>query len=171
MKYVLDVSVALCWVMRRALTPKALALRDDYRKSVHELISPSIFSAEAASGLTKSERQRLIAVGQARRLLADILGDAPQQHPYDPLLYRATDISSQTRAVLYDCLYVALAEQQNCELITADDKLINALQGQFSFILLLASLPGIQLSQENLSANSRRGGTGGHSARLGWPYR
>jgi|SRR5579871_1652443 len=101
MKYVLDVSVALCWVMRRALTSKALALRSDYRHSVHELIAPSIFTAEAASALTKSERQKLIVAGQARRLLADILGDVPQLHPYDPLLYRATDISSQTRAGLY----------------------------------------------------------------------
>jgi predicted nucleic acid-binding protein len=45
------------------------------------------------------------------------------------------------RTGFYDCLYVALAEQENCELVTADDKLINALQGQFSFILSLASLP------------------------------
>src|SRR5262245_18575806 len=141
MKYVLDVSVALCWVMRRALTPKALALRYDYRQSIHVLIAPSVFSAESASALTKSERQKLIPAGQARRLLADILSDVPQLHPYDPLLYRATDISSQTRTGLYDCLYVALAEQENCELVTADDKLINALQRQFSFIVSLASLP------------------------------
>jgi hypothetical protein len=94
MKYALDASVALCWVIQRPLTPKALRLRDDYRKGVHQLLAPSVFSAEAASALTKCERQKLIRVGQARRLLADILGDAPLLHPYDPLLYRAADISS-----------------------------------------------------------------------------
>jgi len=31
MNYILDASVALCWVMRRPLTPKTLQLRDDYR--------------------------------------------------------------------------------------------------------------------------------------------
>ena len=45
------------------------------------------------------------------------------------------------RTGFYDCLYVALAEQENCELVTADDKLINALHRQFPFILSLASLP------------------------------
>ena len=43
---------------------------------------------------------------------------------YQPLLQRATAISSQARIGVYDCLYVALAEHENCELVTADGKLI-----------------------------------------------
>src|SRR5437764_5957293 len=31
------------------------------------------------------------------------------------------DISSQLRQSVYDCLYVALAERESCELVTADD--------------------------------------------------
>jgi predicted nucleic acid-binding protein len=141
MTYVLDVSVALCWVLRRPLSPKALRLREDFRKSIHELIAPSVFPAEAASGLTKAERQQLIPVGQAPVLLADILSTAPILHPYDPLLYRATQLSSQTRSSLYDCLYVALAGREHCELVTADDKLLRNLQAQFPFLVSLASLP------------------------------
>ena len=59
MKYVLDASVALAWVIPRPLTQKALALRDDYRTAIHEFIAPSTFLAEIASGLTKAERQKL----------------------------------------------------------------------------------------------------------------
>jgi predicted nucleic acid-binding protein len=62
-------------------------------------------------------------------------------YPYEPLLDRAVDISSQTRCGLYDCLYVALAEREGCELVTADDKLIKNLRPHFPFILSLASLP------------------------------
>jgi predicted nucleic acid-binding protein len=51
------------------------------------------------------------------------------------------DISSKTRGSFYDCLYVALAEREGCELVTADDKLIKNLQPQFPFIISLASLP------------------------------
>lgn len=65
----------------------------------------------------------------------------PHQYPYQPLLQRATAISSQARIGVYDCLYVALAERENCELVTADDKLIKKLQGQFPFIVPLTSLP------------------------------
>ena len=50
-----------------------MRLRDDYRKSLHELIAPSSLPAETASGLTKAERQKLIPVGDARPLLAQIL--------------------------------------------------------------------------------------------------
>ena len=44
MRYVLDASVAFCWVMPRPLSAKALRLRDEYRKSLHELIAPAICS-------------------------------------------------------------------------------------------------------------------------------
>ena len=70
-----------------------------------------------------------------------MLSTPPILYPLDPLFYRAVDISSRMRTGFYDCLHVALAEQENCELVTADDKLINALQRQFPFILSLASLP------------------------------
>jgi hypothetical protein len=44
----------------------------------------------------ESERQKLITAGQGTILLADILTTPPVLHPYDPLLFRATDISSRT---------------------------------------------------------------------------
>jgi predicted nucleic acid-binding protein len=141
MRYVLDASVAACWVLRNPLHAKALKLRTEHQQNIHELIAPSHFPGEIASALTKAERQKLIPVGGARRLIQDILNTSPVLYAIDSLFYRAVEISSQTRTAFYDCLYVALAEQENCELVTADDKLVNALQKQFSFILSLAALP------------------------------
>src|SRR6185295_11617353 len=106
MRYVLDVSAALCWVLPRPASARAVRLRAECVQGVHSLIAPSIFAAEAASALTKAERQRLIPVGQASLLLADILTTSPAVHPYELLLARAVQISSQTRGGLYDCLYV-----------------------------------------------------------------
>jgi predicted nucleic acid-binding protein len=51
------------------------------------------------------------------------------------------NIASQMRVGVYDCLYVALAERENCEMVTADDKLIKNLQPSFPFIVALGSLP------------------------------
>jgi predicted nucleic acid-binding protein len=62
-------------------------------------------------------------------------------HAYLPLLPRDYEVSSQTRKGVYDCLYVALAEREGCELLTADVKLIANLQPKFPFITPLASLP------------------------------
>ena len=141
MKYVLDASVASCWVIPRPLTPKAVRLRDEYQRQIHELLAPAIFFDEVAGALTKAERQRDIAVGQAIPLYAKVMNSPPILIPHAPLIARATDISSRTRSAYYDCLYVALAEREACELVTADQKAINNLAPHFPFIVPLASLP------------------------------
>jgi len=58
-----------------------------------------------------------------------------------PLLKRAVEIASQARIGVYDCLYAALAEREGCQLLTADDRLVRALQPTFHFITALGSLP------------------------------
>src|SRR5262249_24454661 len=141
MRYVLDASAALCWVLPRPNSGKALQLRADFQNAVHELIAPSVFSGEVASALTKAERQKLIPVGDARPLLGRVLRTRPFMRPYETLLDRAVDMSSQTRSGLYDCLYVALAEREGCELVTDDQKLIANLKPHFPLIVSLASLP------------------------------
>jgi predicted nucleic acid-binding protein len=141
MRYVLDASAALCWVLPRPNSGKALQLQADFQNAVHELIAPSVFSGEVASALTKEERQRIIPVGDARPLLVRVMRTPPDMHPYEPLLDRAVDISSHTRSGLYDCLYVALAEREGCELVTDDQKLIANLKPHFSFVVPLASVP------------------------------
>ena len=45
------------------------------------------------------------------------------------------------RVSMYDCLYVALAEREKCELVTADGRLIKILQGTFPFLVALAAMP------------------------------
>src|SRR5947208_6782090 len=94
MKYVLDASAAICWVVRRPLTPKAIRLRDDFRQSIHHLLAPDIFIDEVASGLTKAERQKLIPLGQAASLYAQVMKEPVALLP---LVTRAIDISSRTR--------------------------------------------------------------------------
>jgi predicted nucleic acid-binding protein len=48
---------------------------------------------------------------------------------------------AQARQGFYYCRYVALAEREGCELLTADANLIKNLQRPFPFITSLASLP------------------------------
>src|SRR5262249_45370507 len=126
------------WVLKNPPTPRALQLRAEYQRGVHDLIAPSHFPDEIANALTKAERQKLIAVGEAQKLIQDVLTTPPALYAADSLLYRAVDISSQTRSAYYDCLYVALAEREGCEMVTVDDKLLTNLQSQFPFIRSLA---------------------------------
>ena len=127
MKYVLDASVAICWVIPRPLTPKAVRLRDEYLRQIHELLAPAVFIDEVAGALTKAERQKDIAVGQAAPLYAKVMNSPPILIPHAALIARAIDISSRTRSGYYDCLYVALAEREGCPLITANQRSVNNL--------------------------------------------
>jgi predicted nucleic acid-binding protein len=68
------------------------------------------------------------------RRLRSVFRYPPTLHSYLPLLPRALDISSATRHGVYDCVYVALAEREGCELLTADQKLITNLRQVFPFI-------------------------------------
>lgn len=141
MKYIIDSSVMVKWVLAETDSDKALRLRDDFGKSINELLSPDIFTVEAAHALTRAERQLRIPMGQARTHILNILTTPPQVFPFQPLLLRAIDISSSMRIGVYDCIYVALAEQEKCELVTADTTMVRALQPTFPFIRSLSSLP------------------------------
>ncbi len=141
MRYVLDASVALRVVLPGVLSVKAAQLRDEYRNMIHELTAPSIFTGEIASALTKAERQKLIPVGDGRLHFTNLVAWAPVLYAYEPLIYRAIDISSQTRCGFYDALYAALGEREGCEVVTADDKFLRAVQPTLPFVISLASLP------------------------------
>jgi predicted nucleic acid-binding protein len=141
MKYVLDSSVAFKWVVTEPLSDKALQLRADAQKGMHELLAPDVFPVEIGHALTRAERQGRILPPAGWALWLAVMADCPALHPAIPLMPRAYAISSAARVGLYDCLYVALAERESCDLLTADDKLVKNLLGQFPFITTLASLP------------------------------
>lgn len=142
MKYVIDASTGFKWEVAEPLSDKAQRLREGFRNLIHELSAPDLFPSEAANAFLVAERRGRILPGQGLVFLADLFTTLPRLHPSFPdLLPRAYAIASATQASVYDCLYVALAEREGCELITADDKLVNRLQSQFPFIVPLASLP------------------------------
>jgi predicted nucleic acid-binding protein len=138
MKLVLDSSAAL--PIPEPDSASAIRLIDEYRQGLHELLAPDIFPVETLNGLTKAERQKRILSGTAFTLWRAIMADSPVYHPHFQLLPRAYAISSATLSAIYDCVYVALAERENCEFVTTDDKLVNNLQGRFPFVIPLSSL-------------------------------
>jgi predicted nucleic acid-binding protein len=140
MRNVLDPSVALKWVLAETDSAKALLLRSEFQAGTRELIAPDVFAAEVANALTRAERKKIIQPPNGKLHLADILSTTPILVPYPPLLARAFDISSQLLHPFYDCLYVALAEREKCEFVTADDKLVKKLQPQFPFIVALSTV-------------------------------
>jgi predicted nucleic acid-binding protein len=103
-----------------------------YLRKIHELVAPAVID-EAAGALTKAERQKDSAVGQAAPLDAKVMNSPPVLITHASLIAKASDISSRTRSGYYDCLYVARAEREGCELVSAGRKSINNLAPHFPF--------------------------------------
>src|SRR4051794_22770369 len=118
MRRVVDSCVGFMWPIVEINSDKARRLRDDFRHGLAELIALDPFALEIAYALTRAERRGRITPQQGAQFLTDVLKTLPQLYPSLPLLPRAYEVSSTHRVGVYDCLYVALAEREGCELVT-----------------------------------------------------
>ena len=118
----IDASIAIKWVVEEDRTPQALALRRQTK-----LIAPELLVAECANILWKKARKRELSIDEAifaARLLAaaDI-----ELLPTRSLLETATRIAIELDHPAYDCLYLALAVENGCQFVTADQSLVREL--------------------------------------------
>ena len=141
MKYVLDSSVALKWVLPEVDSGIALRILDEFNNATHDLIAPDVFFPEVANGLATAERQARIKAGQAATMLLDIARQSPIILPSSSVLIRAVELSISTKQAVYDCIYLAVAETEQCEMVSADDAFVRKLQLQFPFLIRLVDFP------------------------------
>jgi predicted nucleic acid-binding protein len=139
-RYVLDVSVAVVWLLGEANADKAERLIVNARLGIDELIAPEFFLAECGHALFRAERKKSIGPGEARQLLRTLIADLPQLTVTAGLVSRAAGICEHLKKSFYDCLYMALAEREQVQLVTADLKLVKAAQADFPYVVYLASL-------------------------------
>ena len=131
---VVDASVAAKWFLPgngEALKDQAVALLDEYDSDEVRFVVPDLFYVGIASAIWKAVR-----VGRVTRAFGDqaLLLLTLREFPTVPslkLLNRAFQIATDHGRTVYDSLYVALAVQAKTHLITADERLANALAAHF----------------------------------------
>ena len=131
---VVDASVAAKWFLPESgerLGDEAFALLEKYERDEMQFVVPDLFYVEIASAIWKAIRLgRFPKVAGEQALLA-----ATQREfhtvPSLRLLNLAFRIATDYGRTVYDCLYVALAVQSETYLITADERLANALAARF----------------------------------------
>jgi predicted nucleic acid-binding protein len=133
-KLVLDASVAIKWAMpsaREPFTNESLRLLRRYVDGQVDFIVPDVFWAEVGNVLWKGTRQRRWSQDEAEAVAADMQARAFTTVPSLILLPEALRIAFAHDRAVYDCLYVALAVQSKSDLITADERMANALAARF----------------------------------------
>ncbi len=123
--YVVDVSVAMKWMLPEPLSTEAARLQSPS----HQLHAPSFFEIELANVLWKKLRQGLLDRAQADAFLSQLPGLPITRHIDVSLLAAAFDIADRTGRTVYDCMYVALAVRLGGRMVTADERLVNSLVG------------------------------------------
>jgi predicted nucleic acid-binding protein len=127
---VLDASVAVKWAIpstEETLTGESLQLLKRFTQGEINFIVPDVFWAEVGNVLWKGVRQRRWPQALAERAASDIRKRNFFTVSSLELLAEALRIALANDRSVYDCLYVALAIQFKTEMITADERLANAL--------------------------------------------
>jgi predicted nucleic acid-binding protein len=120
---VIDASIAVKWVVEEDGTPEALALR---RKA--KLIAPELLVAECANILWKKVQRNELSTEEALLAARLLQGAEIELLPTRSLLEAATKISIEIGHPAYDCVYLALAAQNKCQFVTADERFLRKLQ-------------------------------------------
>jgi predicted nucleic acid-binding protein len=123
---VLDCSIAAKWLLPEPGRGPALKLLDRYEAGEIGLIAPDLLLAEFASLLGKRHRRKQISAEQAYQAYNLMTKSAPRLYETRPLLLHALDLSLRHRMSLWDCVYLALAREHNCDFLTADQRLFRS---------------------------------------------
>ena len=119
---VIDVSIAVKWVVEEEGTPQALALRQQTK-----LIAPELLVAECANILWKKAARGELSKEEAL-LAAKLLQSAEVELlPMRSLFETATSLAIELDHPAYDCIYLALAVENDCPFVTADDRFLRKL--------------------------------------------
>lgn len=138
---VVDASVALKWILPEEDAPHALRIQESYQDEKIDLIAPYLVVAEVANVLWKRERRGDFDAAVAQRLFRQFLQDAPILLDSPTVSAAALGLALAHGRPFYDCLYLAWALEQRCDLVTADERLFHSLGTAFPLIRLLKTYP------------------------------
>lgn len=111
--------------------PEARRILKGYAEGSIGLLVPDLFWAEIGNICWKAVRVGRMSRRSAEEALANLARQGFRTASCEPLLEDAFAIASDYNRTVYDAIYVALAVATNRILVTADERLANALAAYF----------------------------------------
>jgi predicted nucleic acid-binding protein len=122
---IIDASVALKWFMQEPGSEVARRILDGDAP----LSAPDLIIVEACNGAWKAVRQQLMTAVQADWMARRLPLLFTALHPAEGLALRAMQIARHLDHPVYDCFYLALAEQRDATMVTADQRFVARVSG------------------------------------------
>lgn len=127
---VVDASVAVKWclpVIQEQLVPQAVSLLENFRRGSIRFLVPDLFWTELANALWKAVQRSRLSLRNAEFAFSRVQELDLPTIPSAPLLLDALRLATNHDRTVYDSVYVVLAVHAGAELVTADERLANAL--------------------------------------------
>ncbi len=123
----IDANIAVWAVLPNIAVIQTLQQIKTWHQEERQIIAPDLLIAEASSVIRRCVFMRQITKDEGEQALTDLFLLGIETVPLTLELCKTavTWASTLQHARLYDSLYLALAEQQQAELWTADKRLIN----------------------------------------------
>jgi predicted nucleic acid-binding protein len=134
---VVDASVAVKWILPETGHEDALRIQEKYQDEEIDLIAPYLIVAEIANVLWKRESRGDLDAWTAQYCFRHFLQGAPILLDSEKVSASALGLAMAHRRPVYDCLYLAWALEQRCDLVTADERFYNAMGAAFPCVTLL----------------------------------
>ncbi|NER37689.1 MAG: type II toxin-antitoxin system VapC family toxin [Oscillatoria sp. SIO1A7] len=138
-RYVVDASVAAKWFIEEEHNEIAIRLLNES----HELLAPDFARAEIGNILWKKIRVGDLGLEEAEDILQEFSELPVQLYPIEERLAESLKIAPNFDRSIYDCFYLALAIDYDCQMVTSDRKLYNALKDTSlgSYLCWIEDLP------------------------------
>lgn len=134
---VVDCSVAAKWILPEPRRDAALRLFKQYETGEILLIAPELLLAEFASLLAKRCRRKEISANQAEHAFGLMQNCAPRLFDVRPRIHSALSLALQCQLSVWDCIYIDLAIERDCPVITADRRLFRGVAARHASLRLL----------------------------------
>jgi len=140
---VVDTSVALKFYLPEEGHEEAVRLLEAEEAGVAELLAPGTILPEGFNAIVWQHKRGLLDAEDAGEAWGKLLHAPIYTYATEDLIERAAEIANETGAIVYDTLFLALAEDAQTVVVTADGKLLKALEGT-RFAPLASSLGGVE---------------------------
>lgn len=136
MKVCVDASLVVKWLTNEKDSDRAITWLESHAED--ELIAPIFLSAEVSSVLRRKTRQGWLTAQQAREAL-QLLERLRLRLVWDwSMAERAMMMAEELdQPTTYDTFYLAVAEKEECEFWTADERFVRGSSGRYPFVRLL----------------------------------
>ena len=125
---IVDTSVALKFYLPEEGHEEAVGLLEAAEAGAAELLAPGTILPEGFNAIAQQRRRGLLDEEDATGAWEKLLGAPVYVYAVEDLIKRAAEIANETGAIVYDALFLALAEDADTVMVTADGKLLRALK-------------------------------------------